>query len=245
MGCQEPSLHICISLVDLVAISLISGRRPTELLREDVKIGFDPIHEKEPWIGRVLLELRKPCHFLYGKECSIYPGRPIACALFPEYRFIVERPETILQKDIFRNFPCIQKPCSISPQRKATLQQLSEMSAKDVFLSDFYLFGTSPFVIDLKSIAGEGLEGIPVSKNGKATLSHHRMEELISQKLREGGYLDHWEVRVKKLNQVNGLDDLARMKSWTDQMAMVSDKFLSRVAYQFDGNRLLPVHLRK
>jgi hypothetical protein len=139
MGCQEPNLHIYISLVDLVAISLISGRRPTGLLREDIKIGFDPIHENEPWIGRVLLELRKPCHFLEEKECSIYPGRPIACALFPEYCFTVERPEAILQKDIFRNFPCIQKPCSISPQRRATLQQLSEMSAKEVFLSDFYL----------------------------------------------------------------------------------------------------------
>lgn len=115
IGCQEPNLHISISVLDLVAISLISGRRPTELLREDVKIGFDPIPEKEPWIGRVSLELKKPCHFLDGKECSIYPGRPTACALFPEYYFTVERPETILQKDIFRNFPCIQKPCSISP----------------------------------------------------------------------------------------------------------------------------------
>jgi hypothetical protein len=95
------------------------------------------------------------------------------------------------------------------------------------------------------SIYEEGLEGIPISNNGKTILSHQRIEELISQKLREGGYLDNWEARVEKLNQVNGLDDLARMKPWTDQMAMASDKFLLRIVYQFDGNRLLPIHLRK
>jgi hypothetical protein len=56
MGCKEPNLHIPISLVDVAAISLISGRKATELFRKDVKIGFDPIHENEPWIGRVTLE---------------------------------------------------------------------------------------------------------------------------------------------------------------------------------------------
>jgi hypothetical protein len=245
MGCKDPILHISISLVDLVAISLVSGRKAKEIFRENVKIGFDPIHENEPWMGRVSLELKKPCYFLDGKKCSIYSMRPIACALFPEYYFIVESPETILRKDIFRNFPCIQKPCSISPQRKVTIQNLSEMSAKEVFLSDFYLFGISPFVIDLKSIAGEGLEGIPVSKNGKTTLLHYRIEELISQKLRRGGYLDNWQARVEKLSQTDGLNDLAGMKPWTDQMAMASDKFLLRIVYQFDGYRLSPIHLSK
>jgi hypothetical protein len=63
--------------------------------------------------------------------------------------------------------------------------------------------------------------------------------------LREGRYLDIWEARIDKLDQVNGLDDPPRMKPWTEQMAMVSDKLLSRVIYQFDGSRLLPIHLPK
>jgi Fe-S-cluster containining protein len=201
LGCKEPNLRVSISLIDLVAFSLTSGQRATELFRRDVKIGFDPIHENEPWIGRVCLELKKPCPFLDGKKCSIYPGRPIACALFPEYYFIVEHPERIVQKDIFQNFPCIQKPCSISPRRRTALQQLWEMFGKEVFLSDFYLFGISPFVIDLKNIAGEGLEGILVSENGKATLPHHRFEEIISQRLGKGEPLDGWEARIKKLDQ--------------------------------------------
>jgi Fe-S-cluster containining protein len=75
-GCKEPNLHISISLIDLVAISLVSGRKATDLFKRDIKIGFDPLQESEAWIGRVTLELKKPCHFLGGKECSIYPGRP-------------------------------------------------------------------------------------------------------------------------------------------------------------------------
>jgi hypothetical protein len=220
MGCKEPYLHISISLLDLVAISLVSGQKTTDLFRKDIKIGFDPIQENEPWVGRVSLELEKPCNFLHGKECSVCPGRPIACALFPEHCFIVEHPELILQKDVFQKFPCIQKPCSIPPQRRVAFQQLWEMSAKEVFLSDFYLFGLSPFVIDLKSIAGKKLEGIPISENGKARFPHHRIEELISQRLREGGYLDDWEAKIEKLDQTDGLEVLFRMKPWVDQMAM-------------------------
>jgi Fe-S-cluster containining protein len=245
MGCKEPSLHVSISLVDLVAISLISGQKAAEVFKEQVKIGFDPIYENEPWIGRISLELKKPCHFLDEKKCSIYSRRPIACVLFPEYYSIVEHPELILQKEIFQNYPCIQKPCSIPLQRKAVLQQLWKMSLKEIFLSDFYLFGVSPFIIDLKSIAGEGMEGIPISENGKTRLPHYRMEKFISQRLREGGYVDDWEAKIEKLDSVDGLEGLKRMKPWADQMAMVSDRFCLNIIYQFDGNQLLPIRSYK
>jgi Fe-S-cluster containining protein len=245
LGCKEPNLHVPISLIDLVALSLTSGQKATELFRREVKIGFNPIHENEPWIGQVSLELKKPCPFLEGKQCSIYPGRPIACALFPEHCFMAEHPERIAQKDIFQNFPCIQEPCSISPRRRTALQQLLEIFGKEVFLSDFYLFGISPFVIDLKNLAGEGLEGISISENGKTTFPHHRFEELISQKLGKGGHLDEWEDRVRKLDQADGLEDLIEMKRWTDQIAMPSTGFSLSTVYQFDKNRLHPIHLRK
>lgn len=244
-GCKEPNLHISISLIDLVAISLVSGRKATDLFKKVIKVGFDPLQESEAWIGRVTLELEKPCHFLDGKECSIYPGRPVVCALFPEYCFIVEHPERILRKEIFKNFPCIQKPSSVSHRRKVTLQQLWEMSAKEVFLSDFYLFGISPFIIDLKNLAGEGLEGLPISENGKVHLPHYRIEVLIPQRLKEGGYLSDWEAKIEKLDRADGLEGLIRMKPWTDRRAMSSDDFFSNTAYQFDRHRLMPIRLHK
>ena len=50
---------------------------------------------------------------------------------------------------------------------------------------------------------------------------------------------------IGKLDQADDLEDLVRMKRCTDQMAMASDGFSLSNVYQFDGNRLLPVHLCK
>lgn len=245
MGCKEPALHISISLIDLVSISLSSNRKAVDLFKQDIKIGFDPIQRNEPWIGRVSLELKKPCPFLYGKECSVYPRRPIACALFPEHGFMCEPPEIILQKEIFQNFPCIQKPCSISPQRKETLQQLWDMFVKEIFLSEFYLFGFSPLVIDLKNIAGEGLQGASFSEDGMVHLPHQQIEGLLSQKLEEGGYWNEWKVRIDKLDQTDGLKELIKIKNLTDLMVKGSGNNPFHVAYQFEGKRLFPLHFYK
>jgi hypothetical protein len=89
------------------------------------------------------------------------------------------------------------------------------------------------------------LEGIPLSENGKATLSHHRFEELLSRRLGEGGHLDDWEAKIKKLDQAGGLEDLIMMKPWTDPMAMASNGLSLRIVYQFDRNRLHPIRLCK
>jgi Fe-S-cluster containining protein len=121
-GCKEPGLHISISLVDLLAISSNSNEKASDLFKKECKIGFDPIEEGEPWLGRIFIELKKPCSFLDGKVCSVYRGRPIACALFPEYSFMVGSREDLLKREIFRNFPCIQNPCSIPSRRRETLQ---------------------------------------------------------------------------------------------------------------------------
>jgi len=245
LGCKEPNLHIPVSLIDLAALSLASGQRATEHFRRDVKIGFDPIYENEPWVGRLCLELKKPCPFLDRKECSLYRGRPVACALFPEYHFLTEPPERILEKGIFRDFPCFQNPCSISPRRRTVLRELWEIFGKEVFLSDFYLFGLSPFVIDLKNAAGEELERISASEDGKTTLPHHRIEEIIFQRLSQGGYLDDWGARIGKLDSADGLEDLIQMKRSTDQIATASGGFSLNIVHQFGRKRLSPFHLRK
>jgi len=241
LGCRHPDLHIPVSLVDLVALSLASGRSVVDLFRNDCKMGFDPLTDEDPWVGRLSIELRKPCHFLNGKICDHYPGRPIACALFPESFFILESPETLLGKEIFRGFPCVVSPFAIPPKRGEVLHLLMEMWMKEAFLSDFFLFGISPFLIDLKSIAGEVLEGILIPEQGKAKIPLHRIEELISMKLSQGGYKQDWEDKIARLERPGGLDALAEMKRQTDPIARDRNRELLTMAHQFDGRRLLPV----
>ena len=62
-GCKEPNPHISIRLFDLASISNASNRKAVHVFRQDVKMGFDPLSEEEPWVGRVSMELQKPCHF--------------------------------------------------------------------------------------------------------------------------------------------------------------------------------------
>ena len=83
-GCRDPELHITISLVDLIGLSRACGNKVSSLFRDHCKMGFDPVEEDEPWVGRLTIELKKPCSFLEEKKCRVYPGRPVACALFPE-----------------------------------------------------------------------------------------------------------------------------------------------------------------
>ncbi len=89
------------------------------------------------------------------------------------------------------------------------------------------------------------MEGIPVSANGKTLFSNDRIEEIISQELGQGGHLKEWGVRVRKLDQADGLEELIKMKQWTDRIAPASGEFSSGMVYQFDGNRLQAIHLCK
>jgi len=65
------------------------------------------------------------------------------------------------------------------------------------------------------------------------------------QRLEAGGYWNDWEVKIEKLDRGEGLNHLKGMKSWTDQMAMSLDRFSPGIAYQFDGDKLLPIRLYK
>jgi hypothetical protein len=58
--------------------------------------------------------------------------------------------------------------------------------------------------------------------------------------LKEGTGLDEWEARIEQLGRVDGISRLKKMKKWTDQMAEVQDRISIGIAYQFDGNKLLP-----
>jgi len=243
IGCKHPDLHISVTIIDLFSISLVTGQRVCDLFEKYIKIGFDPIDEKEPFFGRISLELKKPCHFLEGKNCSIYPGRPIACALFPESCFLSKNIEIFRRKEIFKNFPCIQVPCNISQKRKETLYKLLEMWDKEIFLSDFYLFGVSPFWLDLKNLSELVLKDLIPLEDGRVKIVNQCIEGILFQRFFESGYWSNWKVKLERLDKKDGLSYLGNLKSATDHMIIYTNKTKVRIAHQFDGIKIRQIHL--
>jgi len=233
-GCRDPELHVTISLVDLIALSQACGNKVSSLFRDHCKIGFDPVEEDRPWIGRLTIELNKPCSFLGGKKCGIYLGRPVACALFPEAFFILGKGDELLKKEIFQKFPCITHPAPVPSRRKGVLHKLLRMSAQETFLSDYYLFGISPFLVDLKSVAGRVLEGLEVRGEKRAVIPHHRFEAILKERLQGS----HWLGRIRRLDRDEDVREFWSLKEWTDEMATLAERDSSAIVHQFVGNRL-------
>ena len=201
------------------------------------KIGASPMDEN-PWIQRLVLELKKPCPFLVGKDCGIYGGRPITCALFPEAFFLSPGQKGGFNKAKFGHYPCLWEPLVISEKRRSHLIELMEMAHREAFLTEFYLCGFSPFFIDLRNTVMDVMEGSRhmsgITGDGKRPykVPHEAFEEILIRKLRSGGLLAKIDTKVNGLNSSSGIESLNKIKELTDSVA-ASEKDFS-CCYEFD-----------
>jgi len=241
-GCKDKRLHVSVSIIDVVAASLLTGQMASDLFQSHYKIGGSPMDEN-PWIQRFVLELKKPCPFLAGKDCGIYSARPIDCALFPEALFLFPGGEEGLDKAKFGHYPCLQEPPMTSEKRRSHLIALMEMARREAFLTEFYFFGFSPFRIDLRNTVMDLVEisqDISGSINGGGRpykILHEAFEHILVRRLDRGGYLSDINSKVEELNSPGGIEALYEIKERTDSIA-ASDIDLSYV-YEFDErNRL-------
>jgi Fe-S-cluster containining protein len=199
--------------------------------------------EENPWIQRFVLELKKPCPFLIGKDCSIYGGRPITCAIFPEAFFLFPGGEGGLDDGNFGHYPCLREPLVLSEKRRSSLIEVMEMARREVFLTDFYVFGFSPFSVDLRNSVIDLME---VSRdisgsigNGEmpSEIPHEAFENILVRRLGNGGYLSRIDSKVEELNSARGIEALFEIKEWTDLVATDAGDF--PYWYEFDkGDRL-------
>jgi hypothetical protein len=156
------------------------------------------------------LELQKPCGFLKGKWCGIYPGRPIGCAEFPEAWIQRGLQGWIEDKERFRLYPCLEGQRPISAEREAVLAELSEMAAQERWVSDFCLFGQSPFYVDLRNLVGDltdmahDLGMLPEKTDSTAPqrIPYPLIESFIQGKLKETGFQKEISKKVTRLNRL-------------------------------------------
>jgi hypothetical protein len=93
-------------------------------------------------------------------------------------------------------------------------------------------------IVDTRYLCRTILQSSPY---GTAMLPHHRLEEISSQRLGKSGNVDDWEARIHKLDQAGGLEDLMKMKPWTDPTALAPSRIPASIVYQFDRDQLLPI----
>jgi len=223
-GCKDERLHVSVSIVDVVAASLIIGEKASNLFRAHYKIGTSPM-EENPWIHRFVLELKKPCPFLTGKDCGIYGGRPITCAFFPEAFLLFPGSKGGLDKEKFGHYPCLREPPVVSEKRRSHLIELMEMARREAVLTEFYLFEFSPFSLDLRNNV---IDLVEVSRDISECIGdgerpyeipHEALERIVAQRLGNGGYLSRIDSKVDGLNNPTGIEALYEIKEWTDLMA--------------------------
>ncbi len=226
-----------VSIVDLLAASLLTREKASHLFGAHYKIGISPMDEN-PWIQRFVLELKKPCSFLDGKDCGIYGGRPITCALFPEASFLFPGGEEGLDKRKLEHYPCLREPPVLSEKRRSHLIELMEMARREALLTEFYFFGFSPFSVDLRNSVIDVME---VSRDISGSIGdaerpyeirHEAFEKILLQKLGNGGYLSKIDAKVDELNNTGGIEALYKIKEWTDLVATNHKDF--PYCYEFD-----------
>ncbi len=236
-GCEDERLHVSVSIIDLVAASLLTGKRVFHLFRAHYKIGTSPM-EEHPWIQRFVLELKKPCPFLTEKDCEIYRGRPITCALFPEAFFLSPGQRRGLDDEKFGHYPCLRGPLVLSERRRFVLIELMEMARREALLTEFYLFGFSPLFVDLRNSV---IDVVEVSQNTSRSIGdaqkpyeipHEAFEKILVRRLGNGGYLSRIDSKMDELNGASGIEALFEIKDWTDLVAADDKDF--PYCYEFD-----------
>jgi len=156
-GCKNQDLQVQVSVIDLLGAALHLGEPVSAICRGHFSLGLFA-EERDDWLRKVALKIKKPCPFLENDLCGIYPVRPLPCILFPEYLVWQGKFEENAGKDHFRDYLCLKQPILLSPERAKVIGKLMRMWARESLISSLYLFHHGPCRLDLGNLTGELLQ---------------------------------------------------------------------------------------
>ncbi len=232
--------------MDLIFQSRKLKARPSDVFERFFDTGWSPDGET-PWVGYFTLELRKPCGFLEGNWCRIYPTRPIGRAQFPEAWFIWPRANQLHpRRNRFDHYPCLRIAPAISGERRMHLVTLSQMATQERWLSDFYLFGCSPFYIDMRNVVDELVE-VAENRSGRRerfdpevphVIPYALVEEVFQGRLGRAGVTAQILQKVADLDRPEMRISFLELKKYTDKLerSLASDHVV--IYHRFDGDTL-------
>jgi Fe-S-cluster containining protein len=157
-GCRNIELQIPVSLIDLLGVAGLRREPVSEMYRRHYVVGLFA-DERYDRLRRVTLRLKKPCPFLEDDLCGIYPVRPLACMLFPEYLVSRGTFEAQAGNELFKDYRCLRRALQLSPERLHTVAKLRRMYERELLVSGFYLFNHGVCYLDLSTIGQDQFQG--------------------------------------------------------------------------------------
>jgi len=167
-GCKNKILQVPVSLVDLLGAAWHRNESVSATYQRHYALGLLS-QAQDDWIRKVSLRLMKPCPFLEHDRCSIYPVRPLACILFPEYLVGEGRFEAEAGNDHFKDFLCLQNAMRLSPTRAGIMGRLKRMWEREMLMSSYYLFNHGRCYIDFGNLTQELFRAARACKDAEST----------------------------------------------------------------------------
>lgn len=162
-ACKSPGLQVPVSLVDLVAAAH-QGEPVSAAYRRHYVLGLF-FNDTDYCLRTVSLKTQKPCPCLAEDLCSLYPVRPLPCILFPEYLVTRGTFEEQAKNQQFRDYLCMRRPLTISPQRARVLATLGKMLERESLVTSFYLFGQGLCHLDFTDHIPDSWQGREVEQS--------------------------------------------------------------------------------
>ena len=188
-GCKNKNILVPASLVDLLGAAGHHNESVSATYQRYYTLGLFP-HEQNDWIKKVSLRLKKPCPFLENDLCSIYPVRPLACIIFPEYLVSEGRFELEAGKKQFKDFLCLQSTLRLSPKRAEIVGRLKKMWERETLISNFFLFNHSHCYIDFSNLTKELLQTEETLRQA-GSIEGHEPPGTIPNQVIEHFFLNH------------------------------------------------------
>jgi Fe-S-cluster containining protein len=159
-GCTHPELVIPVSLLDLWGAAHFLGERAADLYHRAFTLGL-VAEAGQDWLRTPVLRLKKPCPFFGGELCAIYPARPLACILFPEYLVVAGTLAAHAAREHFRDYRCLHRPLTLTPARREAMAALMRLWRRELLITSFRLFGRAPCYVECRDFLP-----IPAGKQG-------------------------------------------------------------------------------
>lgn len=217
-GCKIPTLLVPVSLVDLLGVALYLQEPLGAVYQRRYTLGL-LANERNDWIRQISLRLNKPCPFLHQEACSIYPVRPVACMLFPEYLACENRYGIEASQPQFQDFLCLRQPIRLSRARAEIIKQLQRMWDREELLTNYYLFNARHCCLDFGNLTHELQE---VAKNQAAagadagpelpsTIPNRVMEQVFHEHLADSPILGEVPEKIQRLEGRAGQEQFLQL----------------------------------